>query len=203
MTVMKVAFLRRNPAPRPPAFGHAALHAASETTATTAASFSGQRRHRRFSLPRLGIMAACLRLSSASFGWSTQHLARKMLPVLDHSAARAVAGQHGTRHSMPVPEDAYDGSGVFSGEARHVASQPSTRQHSMAPPVKAALSTSCCCLRTTATTAASFSGEARHHAHWLSATQHFMLLLRTTATTAASFSGEARQHAHWSSTRQR
>ena len=47
----------------------------------------------------------------------------------------------GTRHTMPVPADASDGSGVFSGETRHHASQPLTRQHCMRPPVTAALST--------------------------------------------------------------
>jgi hypothetical protein len=48
-----------------------------------------------------------------------------LVPVLDHATAHAVAGQHGTRQAM-APENTCDDSGVFSGEARHCASQPST-----------------------------------------------------------------------------
>ena len=48
-----------------------------------------------------------------------------LVPVLNHATARAVAGKHGTRQAM-VPENTCDDSGVFSGEARHCASQPST-----------------------------------------------------------------------------
>ena len=84
-----------------------------------------QRRQRRLSPLRLGITPACPRPSSAAFSWSTQHLARMLVPVLNHATARAVAGKHGTRQAM-VPENTCDDSGVFSGEARHCASQPST-----------------------------------------------------------------------------
>ena len=64
-----------------------------------------------------------------------------LVPALHHATASAVAGQHGTRHTMPVPDGASDDSGVFSGETRHRNNQPYTRQHCMRAPVKAAFST--------------------------------------------------------------